>query len=307
MKISIRWKFFAPLLAMLFILTIFSLANPFAVRAQDIVDDGDVKNIVFTYQSGSRKAGKSVAAKTPKKAAAKDNAKFDGRAQAASSQKSSGKNKGAAVVSPIAEPTDGESDEPVLAGGILNGLTTYFEMPGFSAEELKKYRGDEIKVQVTVNAEGEVTSAQAKSGPSALRERAVEKARRASFYRSRFMNNPISLTGELVYVATDGDDSKKYDNSPNKTPLVVSGGELNGKEISSLINGAPASTFGEVKVQVTIDEEGKVTNARAVSGNAALYKAAVDSAGWWTFPRTYVLGNQVKVNGYIVINFKSSI
>lgn len=306
MKISFRLKIVALPLAALFVLMTIYLSDPPIVMAQDIVSDGDVKNIVFTYQDGSRRSGASSVVKASKKTAGKEKGKFDGRAQS-SAQKKSGKGKGAETAPSVAEPLDTGSQEPVLAGGILNGLTTYFETPGYSAEELKKYRGEEVRVQVTVNAEGEVMNAQAKSGPSALRERAVEKARRAYFYRSRFMNNPISLTGELVYVVTDGDDYKKYDNSPNKTPLVVAGGELNGKEISSLINGGSAADNGEVKVQVTVDEEGKVTNARAVSGNSALYKAAVDSAGWWTFPRTSVLGNQVKVSGYIVINFKSSI
>jgi hypothetical protein len=303
MKISIHPKLFVPMFAGVFILTIINLTASRIVRAQDILSNEDVRNIVFTYQTGSKKSGRSIPAKTTVKTGSKNNKNN----QRGLVQKNSGKINDVKVAPSNIEPTGLESEEPVLAGGILNGLTTYFEMPGFSQEELKKYRGDEIKVQVTVNAEGEVTQAQAKSGPGVLRERAVEKARRATFYRSRFMNNPISLTGELVYVVTDGDDSKKYDNSPNKTPLVVAGGALNGKEISSLINGAAAADNGEVKVQVTVDEEGKVTSARAVSGNPALYKAAVDSAGWWTFPRTSVLGNQVKVGGYIVINFKSSI
>ena len=154
---------------------------------------------------------------------------------------------------------------------------------------------------MTVNGDGSVIEAKAVSGRSELRAAAEKAALRANFYGSSFMGTPIKTSGVLIYVLGAGNDYKKYDNSPGKTPLAVSGGVLNGKEISSLISGGAAK--GEVKVQVTVDEEGRVASAGVVSGNPALHTAAVDSAKSWLFPPTVVLGNKVKVNGLIILNF----
>src|SRR5688500_5308344 len=44
-----------------------------------------------------------------------------------------------------------------------------------------------------------------------------------------------------------------------------------------------ARIFGTVVVEVTIDESGSVTSARAVSGHPLLKEAAVDAARGWTF------------------------
>lgn len=286
-------------------LTILVFGSQFFVRAQDIMAGGDVrgKNVVFVFRDAPNKQSKSsTVARTIKKKSSsnEDAAKFDARVKNSSSQK---KNKAADDNSSNVETTNNDANSlPILAGGILNGLTTYFEMPEYSGEILKAHAADEVKIQITVDEQGKVVSAKAKSGPTALRDAAVKAAMRASFYRSSFMGSPISVTGELIYVLATGDAYKKYDSSPAKTPPIVSGGVLNGKEISSFTDGSSGAK-GEVKVQVTVDEEGKVVSAVATGGNSALYTTAVDSAKSWTFPRTMVLGNKVKVNGVIVFNF----
>jgi protein TonB len=81
---------------------------------------------------------------------------------------------------------------------------------------------------------------------------------------------------------------------------------LNGKALS-----LPRPTYpdaarssgasGKVVVEVTIDEEGKVVEARAVSGHPHLLKAAVDAARRARFSPAKLSGEPVKVNG--VINY----
>ena len=103
--------------------------------------------------------------------------------------------------------------------------------------------------------------------------------------------------------------------SPARTPLrtpggPISGGVLNGKAISlprpvypSIARTARAS--GTVVVQVTLDESGKVTSARAVSGHPLLQQAAVQAAYGARFSPTQLSGQPVKVTGVLTYNFVS--
>ena len=64
-----------------------------------------------------------------------------------------------------------------------------------------------------------------------------------------------------------------------------------------------ARIFGTVLVEVSIDESGNVSSARALSGHPLLKDAAVDAARGWTFKPTIVQGNPVKVVGTLTFNF----
>ena len=89
---------------------------------------------------------------------------------------------------------------------------------------------------------------------------------------------------------------------------AISGGVLNSKAITlpkpeypTIAREAHAS--GSVAVQVTIDEEGNVTAAKAVSGHPLLQAAAVDAARQAKFPPTKLEGRGVKVNGVVTYTF----
>lgn len=64
-----------------------------------------------------------------------------------------------------------------------------------------------------------------------------------------------------------------------------------------------ASVSGAVFVEVTIDEGGNVTSARALAGHALLKDAAVEAARSWTFKPTIVQGKPVKVAGSLKFTF----
>ena len=97
--------------------------------------------------------------------------------------------------------------------------------------------------------------------------------------------------------------------SPKSTPRApISGGVLNGKAISlpkpaypAIAKAARAS--GRVTVQVTVDENGNVISANAVSGHPLLKASAVSAARQAKFSPTKLAGQPVKVTGVIVYNF----
>ena len=99
--------------------------------------------------------------------------------------------------------------------------------------------------------------------------------------------------------------------SSKPTPLraPISGGVLNGKAISlpkppypPIARAAHAS--GTVVVQVTVDENGNVISASAISGHPLLQAAAVVAARAAKFSPTMLSGQPVKVTGILQYNFE---
>ncbi|HLM01147.1 MAG TPA: TonB family protein [Pyrinomonadaceae bacterium] len=91
-------------------------------------------------------------------------------------------------------------------------------------------------------------------------------------------------------------------------PKSVSAGVVNGKATSLPKPEYPPAAKavragGSVNVEVTIDENGGVVSAKAVSGHPLLQSAAVAAARQAKFTPTRLAGKPVKVTGIIVYNF----
>ena len=56
-----------------------------------------------------------------------------------------------------------------------------------------------VEVEVTVDENGKVMSAQATSGPATLRDAAVEAAKRARFTPTKLSGAPVKVIGLIVY------------------------------------------------------------------------------------------------------------
>lgn len=85
-------------------------------------------------------------------------------------------------------------------------------------------------------------------------------------------------------------------------------GVINGKAISLPTPPYPSAAQavragGQVSVQVSIDEEGRVTSAKAVSGNPLLRSVSETAAKSARFSQTFLSGQPVKVTGVIIYNF----
>jgi TonB family protein len=89
---------------------------------------------------------------------------------------------------------------------------------------------------------------------------------------------------------------------------MVSGGMLNDKAVSLPRPAYPpvakaAGASGTVVVQVIVDETGKVTSAKAVSGHPLLRQAAAQAAYRASFKPIKLNGKPVKVSGTISYDF----
>lgn len=105
-------------------------------------------------------------------------------------------------------------------------------------------------------------------------------------------------------VKPDGDSGQQNEIDPSS----INGGVLNGKATNLVKPPYPAAARavnarGVVNVQVTIDEQGNVISASAVSGHPLLRSAAVQAARASKFLPTLLSGQPVKVTGVIVYSF----
>ncbi len=221
-----------------------------------------------------------------------------------------------AVVAVVAQ----ENAVRTVNGGVLNGKAVSLPKPEYPADAKNEGAEGSIAVNITIDEGGNVTSAkalpnyfggkkteagdapEAKPANPLLIEAAEKAAMGARFSPTLLSSQPVRVTGMIVYnfVASSSQDVK--------SPKTIDDGILNGKAISM-----PAPTYppaaravgasGTVSVEVTIDEQGNVISARAVSGHPLLQRAATEAARNATFSPTYLSGQPIKITGIVVYNF----
>lgn len=93
----------------------------------------------------------------------------------------------------------------------------------------------------------------------------------------------------------------------NQKKGPIAGGMLNSKAIYLPVPEVPAGeAAGVVLVQVLVDEQGSVVDARPVSGPQHLHAAAVNAARLARFNPTLLMGEPVRVSGTLSYNFGRS-
>jgi TonB family protein len=98
---------------------------------------------------------------------------------------------------------DGEAPPPRLlkpvSGGVLNGKALSLPVPRYPDIARRSRTAGKVEVQVVVDENGAVISAQALSGPAPLREAAVDAAKRARFSPTKLSGAPVKVSGTIDY------------------------------------------------------------------------------------------------------------
>ncbi len=138
------------------------------------------------------------------------------------------------------------------------------------------------------------------------------------FFATFFFGSIIAMFVGLPKVLNKVEKTKTFCEVKQRTASIglseekaVSGEVLNGKAkfLAQPLYPPAAKAVGasgQVSVQVSIDEDGNVISANAVSGHPLLKTAATDAAIQSKFSRTFLSGEPVKVSGTIIYNFASS-
>ena len=220
-----------------------------------------------------------------------------------------------------------------ISGGVINGKAVSLPVPEYPAAARAVKACGKVDVQVLIDEEGNIASANAVSGHPLLRENAENAALQAKFRRTTLEGNPVKVSGVIIYnfacksgekpsTETSGDNyelpisgGRRIGVAPNSTSpnpndsiKTISGGVVNGKAVSMPKPEYPAAAqavkaVGAVNVKILIDEGGNVIEATAVSGHPLLRQPAEQAARQAQFAPTMLSGQPVKVSGVIVYNF----
>jgi TonB family protein len=208
-----------------------------------------------------------------------------------------------------------------INGGVLNGKAVSLPKPAYPAEARAGKLEGTVAIKITIDEEGNVIDAEPQEKSSSIRtidangeqvvtadtlpdaslvESALAAAREAKFAPTKLSGQPVKVTGVIVYNFVASSFATKG--------TGITGGVLNGKAIEMPLPTYPPAAKavragGAVTVQVTIDENGEVISASAVSGHPLLRAAAMDAAKLARFSPTQLDGKGVKVTGVLVYNF----
>ncbi len=92
--------------------------------------------------------------------------------------------------------------KPILrpvSGGVLNGSATYLPPPMYPETAKRMRTSGVVTVEVVIDENGKVISANAANGPSSLREAAIQAALRARFSPTKLSGQPVKVFGTISY------------------------------------------------------------------------------------------------------------
>lgn len=86
-----------------------------------------------------------------------------------------------------------------ISGGVLNGKAINLPVPTYPQIAMRARTAGKVEVEVIVDENGKVISAQAVSGPPPLREAAIDAAKRARFSPTKLSGAPVKVVGLINY------------------------------------------------------------------------------------------------------------
>ena len=100
------------------------------------------------------------------------------------------------------EPPPTPGPRPILkpvSGGVLNGTAINLPQPVYPEAARRMRATGMVTVEVVLDETGKVVSAEATSGPTILRDAAVQAARKARFSPTKLSGQPVKVSGVINY------------------------------------------------------------------------------------------------------------
>ena len=113
--------------------------------------------------------------------------------------KSTGKGAGMGMGMGIGAGVGVDRGSKPISRGVLNAKAVSLPAPEYSAIARQAHASGTVKVQITIDEDGNVTSAQAVSGHPLLQAASVEAARQAKFAPTKLEGQPVRVQGIVTY------------------------------------------------------------------------------------------------------------
>ncbi len=161
----------------------------------------EVKPAANSGASSNHAEGEKVAATLPLPTSSLDKLKLSAAQPGSADLRGAAldTNKKVVVVSDNAPPPAPRPLLKPVSGGVLNGMALALPPPSYPDAARRMRQSGMVQVEVVVDENGKVISARALSGPSILRDVAVEAAYRARFSPTKLSGQPVKVTGQINY------------------------------------------------------------------------------------------------------------
>src|SRR5258708_7361650 len=171
------------------------------VNADGSLVSREVKPAATPGHSETRAEGEKVVATQPLPTSSLDNLKLSAAQPGSADLRGAvlDTNKKVVVVSDNAPPPAPRPLLKPVSGGVLNGMALALPPPSYPDTARRMRQSGLVQVEFVVDENGKVISARALSGPSTLRDVAVEAAYRARFSPTKLSGQPVKVTGQINY------------------------------------------------------------------------------------------------------------
>jgi TonB family protein len=223
----------------------------------------------------------------------------------------------AAVIAVSSIATFAQATPKQINGGVLNGKAVSLPKPEYPESARSAGLEGIVRVAVEIDEAGNVVSATALDEPQKsrnssseeielpaadpiLRDAGEKAAWGARFSPTLLSGNPVRVKGVIVY-------------NFSKTGVPISDVPANANGLNTRAISMPKPAYppaaaavragGTVSVRLTVDEDGNVSSAEAISGHPLLRDSAVTAAKGARFAATIKDGKAVSVTGVVTYNF----
>ncbi|HMS41009.1 MAG TPA: TonB family protein [Pyrinomonadaceae bacterium] len=109
----------------------------------------------------------------------------------------------APIIKKTEKPQVKKEDKPkppvTVSRGVVNGSAKFLAQPVYPQTARQVRAMGKVEVQVLIDETGRVTSATVVSGHTMLRQPALDAARKSTFNPTTLSNNPVKVSGVIVY------------------------------------------------------------------------------------------------------------
>jgi TonB family protein len=141
----------------------------------------------------------------------------------------------------FAQTTDTPAVPKIISKGVVNGSAVVLPRPAYPPAAKAVNASGTVSVQVTIDEEGNVISANAAGGHPLLQSAAVEAAKQAKFKPTLLQGQPVKVTGIITYNFVTGGTTMSFSQIGYELSLAEKSMSFNIPTSAAIANSFPAA------------------------------------------------------------------
>ncbi|MFN8006284.1 MAG: TonB family protein [Terriglobia bacterium] len=199
-------------------------------------------------------------------------------------------------------------DTLVVSSEVLAGNLVHKVQPIYPSDAKQQGMQGEVLLEVSINESGDVENMRVTKGHPVLVLSALAAVKQWK-YKPYLLNGAAVPVTSTVAVNFTLDDSPAGPGEQKQTPLI----RLNSDKMATKViyqvepiyplEAKEKGVEGEVVFEVTINEQGEVSDVQVRSGNAMLISAAYDAVRQWRYTPVLLNGAPIRAKSTVTVRF----